>query len=321
MGDLLLEWIKYPFILGSDVSGEVVEIGSGISRFKVGDRVLGHAVGPDKRSNRAREGGFQEYVVLRENLMSAIPDSLSYEKACVLPLAVSTAASGMFMKDYLGLQHPTPKTKKDSTGEVLLVWGGSTSVGSGAIQLAVGAGYQVITTASPKNFDYVESLGASQAFDYRGPTAIADITTALKGKKCAGAIAIGEGSLEACIPIISASQGRKFIAQASLPAPPGGPPQGLGFMAFVAKFLWFNVSTTVQCWIRGVGKKFIWGSDLMANEVGAAIYENYLPEALAAGLFVAAPKPRIVGHGLEHVQDALDTIVKGVSAEKLVVTI
>ena len=47
LGDLFLPWIKYPFIAGSDVAGEVVEVGSGVSRFKVGDRVLGHAVGAD----------------------------------------------------------------------------------------------------------------------------------------------------------------------------------------------------------------------------------------------------------------------------------
>lgn len=319
MGDMMMGWIKYPFILGDDVAGQVVQVGPLVSRFRVGDRVLGHAVGIDKRSNKASEGAFQEYVVLRENLVAQIPDFLSFERACVLPLCLSTAACGLFMKDFLALDLPTTKTAKNSTGQTLVVWGGSTSLGSNAIQLAVAAGYQVITTASPKNFEYVKKLGASHAFHYRSPTAVADIIALLKGKKSAGAIAIGEGSMEACIDIVAASSGRKFIAQASVPMPAQIPPQGMALASFITSFLWFNVSTFVKCKVKGIGCKFIWGDDLMANEVGSAIYEHFLPEALAAEKYVAAPEPYVVGTGLEHVQEALDAVKKGVSASKLVV--
>ncbi|KAJ4287721.1 hypothetical protein N0V90_012425 [Kalmusia sp. IMI 367209] len=321
MGDMVFNWIKYPFVLGDDVAGEVVEVGPGVTRFKTGDRVVGHAVSLDKRSNRACEGAFQQYVVLREHLVSPIPESLPYENACVLPLTCSTAACGLFQKDYLALRHPSAKTAKNATGETLLVWGGSTSLGSNAIQLAVAAGYEVIATASPKNFEYVKDLGASMVFDYRSPTAIADITTALKSKKSIGAIAIGDGSLEACIPIIGAAGGRKFIAQASLPQPKSLPPKGFELVSFIATFLWFNVSTSVKCRLRGVSAKFINGSDLMANEVGAAIYEHFLPEALASGKYVAAPKPQVIGHGLEYVQEGLNLVKKGVSNSKLVVNL
>jgi NADPH:quinone reductase-like Zn-dependent oxidoreductase len=105
----------------------------------------------DKRANRACEGAFQEYVVLRTNLVSPIPESVSFEQASVLPLGLSTAACGLYMKDYLALQLPSVKTAKGSTGQTLLIWGGSTSVGANAIQLAVNSGYEVITTASPKS--------------------------------------------------------------------------------------------------------------------------------------------------------------------------
>ncbi|KAL1642560.1 putative secondary metabolism biosynthetic enzyme [Diplodia intermedia] len=321
MGDMMMGWIKYPFVLGDDLAGEVVEVGHGVTRFKPGDRVLGHAVSIDKRSNRSCEGAFQEYVVLRTNLVSPIPDDLSYEKACVLPLCMSTAACGLFMKDFLALELPTPKTPRNSTGQTLLVWGGSTSLGSNAIQLAVAAGYNVITTASPKNFDYVTQLGASRVFDYRSSTAVADITAAMKGTKNVGAIAIGEGSMEACIEIIGAAPGRKFISQASVPMPSDIPPQGMALVSFIASFLWFNVSTFVKCKTGGIGAKFIWGDDLMANDVGSAIYERFLPEALAAGKYVTAPEPYVVGKGLDHIQEALDIVKKGVSARKVVVTL
>jgi NADPH:quinone reductase-like Zn-dependent oxidoreductase len=63
-----------------------------VTRFAVGDRVIGHAVGTDKDSNAAAEGTFQRYAVILERLASPIPDSLPYEDASVLPLALSTAA-------------------------------------------------------------------------------------------------------------------------------------------------------------------------------------------------------------------------------------
>jgi NADPH:quinone reductase-like Zn-dependent oxidoreductase len=72
---------------------------------------------------------------------------------------MSTAACGLFQEDHLALQRSSALPKP--TSKTLLVWGGSTSVGSNAIQLAVAAGYEVFTTASPKNFDYVKKLGAA----------------------------------------------------------------------------------------------------------------------------------------------------------------
>lgn len=59
----------------------------------------------------------------------------------------------------------------------------------------------------------------------------------------------------------------------------------------------------------------------MDNEVGAIIYEGFLPKALAEGQFVAAPEPHVVGKGLEHIQAALDVQRKGVSASKVVVSL
>jgi NADPH:quinone reductase-like Zn-dependent oxidoreductase len=182
MGDLMFDWLKYPLVMGYDVAGEVVEVGEGVdpTQFKIGDRAVGHAVGMDKRSNKNSEGGFQKYTVLRINMVSRIPADMPYEKACVLPLCLSTASCGLFMKDQLTLQFPSVTPR--STGETLVVWGGSTSVGSNAIQLAKATGYEVITTASPKNFDYVKQLGASYAFDYRSPATVKEIINLLKDK-------------------------------------------------------------------------------------------------------------------------------------------
>ncbi|KAL2012852.1 hypothetical protein VTN00DRAFT_377 [Thermoascus crustaceus] len=90
---------------------------------------------------------------------------------------------GLFQKDYLGLQHPT--VPPEPTGKTLLVWGGSSSVGSNAIQLAVAVGYEVISTASPKNFLYAKKLGASQVLDYHSEMIVDELVEAFKGQKAA----------------------------------------------------------------------------------------------------------------------------------------
>ena len=100
---------------------------------------------------------------------------------------MSTAACGLFSTDHLALQYPS--ATPNSTGKTLLVWGGSTSVGSNAIQLAVAAGYEVVTTSSPRNFDYVKELGASQIFAYKSTTVVEDVIEAFEDKTIVGAAA------------------------------------------------------------------------------------------------------------------------------------
>ncbi|KAI0851732.1 zinc-binding oxidoreductase CipB [Daldinia vernicosa] len=308
-GDYLFAWLKYSIVLGSDVAGEVVEA---------------IAVGVDKRSSKPSEGAFQEYTVLRSHLAAKIPDNLSYEKACVLPMGISTASCGLFMKDYAALRYPTSPYEHPSDQAppaAFIVWGGSTSVGTNAIQLAKAAGYEVLTTASPRTFGYVNELGASQVFDYNDPNTPSAMIAALKNKTCAGAIAIGKGSLEACIDIVAAVPGRKFVAQASVPLDAAKVPGNIvGLVGVVMGYIWWNISRTFRAKIKGVSVKFIWGTDLMANEVGGMIYNDFLPAALASGQYKAKPEPQVVGKGLERIQDALDVNMRGVSAAKVVVT-
>ncbi|MGI8989692.1 MAG: zinc-binding alcohol dehydrogenase family protein [Bryobacteraceae bacterium] len=284
-GDCLFSWVKYPFIFGSDLAGEVVEVGSGVSRFKVGDRVLSHAVGVDKKRNSAAEGAFQQYTVVLARMAAPIPRTMSYEDAAVLPLALSTAACGLFQKDQLALQYPSEARK--ATDKTLLVWGGSTSVGSNAIQLAVAAGYEVITTSSPRNFDYVKKLGASQVFDYNSQTVVKDIIRAFKGKTIAGALAMGAGSAEACFDIVHACQGDKFVSIATFPISfekmTKGSNIGFQFLRQAPKLLSFNVSRMLKSLTQHIRSKFIFGTSLMDNEVSRVVYVDFLPRALAEG--------------------------------------
>ncbi len=283
----------YPTILGEDVAGEVVEVGSAVSRFHKGDRVVGYALG--LTTKRDCESAFQAYTVLTEGMTSHIPDFLPFERAAVLPLTLSTASNGLFSDGYLRLPYPTVHPKP--TGKALLVWGGATCVGSCGMQLAIAAGYEVITTASPKNFDYVKKLGAARVFDYHSATIVEELIEALKGKVIAGALdCIGiQGVFESCVQVVSKSEGKKFIATVRLPIPENLP--------------------------HGIEAKFVMCSDIVHDGVGKAVFVDYLPKALAEGKFIAAPDPQVVGKGLESVQAALDVVKRGMSAKKAVVVL
>jgi NADPH:quinone reductase-like Zn-dependent oxidoreductase len=323
IGDLAFPFIKYPFILGSDLAGEVVEVGAAVTRFKVGDRVLAHALGSDPQINRAAEGAFQACVLIQPHMASPIPDSLTYAEASVLPLGLSTAACGLFQKDHLALDLPT--AKPEPKGRTVLIWGGSTSVGCNAIQLAVAAGYEVITTASPRNFDYVKALGAGQAFDYNSKTVVKDIVAALKGKTIAGAVAIGAGSSAPCLEIVHRCKGVRFVSLASFPVNFAGLARGpgatFGFLAQVPKLVGLGLALAIRSRLTGVRTKGIYGTTLAHNAVGPAIYETFLPAALAEGRFVAAPPPQVVGQGLAWLQAAFEVQKRGVSARKVVVVL
>jgi NADPH:quinone reductase-like Zn-dependent oxidoreductase len=190
------------------------------------------------------------------------------------------------------MQFPTEPRQKP-TGEAVLIWGGSSSVSNNGIMLAVAAGYEVITTASPTNFEYIKKLGAGQVLDYNEPTVIGDLVNAFKGKIVAGALDCIAGLASAsCFEVLHKSAGFRFVAT-TIPGWPEPPP--------------------------GVQIKHIHGVSLKDNEVSKAIYEDFLPKALQLGTFIPAPEPFIAGQGLESIQEAVYLQAKGISAKKVVV--
>ncbi|KAI1759697.1 GroES-like protein [Hypoxylon sp. FL1150] len=288
LGEELFTFLQYPYVGGSDVAGTVAEVGAGVTNFKVGDRVMGFSANFDQRV-----GGFQNYVVVEAKIAAQIPADLSFTDACVLPLGLSTAACGLYQKDFLGLDPPSLSPKPN--GKTLLIWAGASSVGSNAIQLAVASGYEVITTSSPKNFDLCKSLGASQVFDYNSPSIAQDLIAAFRGKTCAGGYAIIQGSEKVVFEVVGKAEGAKFVAAATrVPEVPAD-----------------------------IEAKMVFGSTLKDNEVGPMVWGRFLPAALAQKKFRALPRPLVVGHGLEHVQAALDLgkVPGGISAQKLVITL
>lgn len=323
IGALACPWLNYPMVVGHDLAGDVVEVGDAVTRFRPGDRVLGLAGGVDKGRNRAAEGAFQTHVVLLEHMMTPLPAELSYDQASVLPLGLSTAACALFQDDFLALA--PPRLQSQRRGETVVVWGGSTSVGANAIQLAVAAGYDVLTTCSPANFGFVQALGARPAFDYRSATVVADLVSALGQSRCAGAVAIGAGSALACLDVVAAAGGRRTVAVVTPPATFDGIPVGRGRLRKLLPILTRNATGMLKLmWRakrRGVAAPFVWGTALIHNQVGPMIFQDYLPDALARGAFVPSPPCQLAGHGLEAIPAAMAMHAEGVSAAKLVVTL
>ena len=212
------------------------------------------------------------------------------------------------------------------TGKTVLIWGGSTSVGCNAIQLAVAAGYEVVSTASPRNHAYVRQLGASEVFDYKSRTVVGDIVQALNGKTLAGAVAIGTGSAAPCVAIMGACTGNRFVAMTSPPVSFDDAPDKGGRRLWLAGKLFGMVRGTVgvmlSARLRGVRSSFVNGSTLLNDGVGRMIFADFLPQALASGQFRPSPEPIVTGTGLEAIPVALARHKQGgVSVGKLVVTV
>lgn len=133
--------------------------------------------------------GFQLFTIAPEFVTARIPDHTAFTNAVVLPLALSTAAAGLFEPSFLGLEPPTTtdNAHEQAKEKILLVWGGSSSVGSCAIQLAKASGYTVLTTASEKNNKYVRDLGADHVFDHANEDVVQKLIDAAAGKTILGA--------------------------------------------------------------------------------------------------------------------------------------
>jgi NADPH:quinone reductase-like Zn-dependent oxidoreductase len=139
---------KPPFVLGNDVAGTVVAVGSKVRGFQAGDEVYAR---PDKD----RIGTFAERIALDEADLALKPASISMEEAGSLPLVALTAWQALVEKGNV------------RAGQKVLIHAGAGGVGSIAIQLAKHLGATVATTASAANADFVRGLGADVVIDYR----------------------------------------------------------------------------------------------------------------------------------------------------------
>ena len=138
--------VKFPFILGNDFAGTVVQVGANVKQFKAGDEVY---------AKTDQNGAFAEYTVVHQSSLALKPQNISMELAASLPLVSLTAWQALV------------EIAKVQAGQKVLIHAGSGGVGSIAIQLAKHLGATVATTTSGKNAQWVKALGADIIIDYK----------------------------------------------------------------------------------------------------------------------------------------------------------
>tara|TARA_R110002049_G_scaffold97336_1_gene237308 strand:+ start:2728 stop:3708 length:981 start_codon:yes stop_codon:yes gene_type:complete len=139
--------LNLPCAIGFDVSGVVVEKGTDVGNFEVGDTVY-------SRVPQEQMGTVAEYVAIYSNVVAKKPTNSSFEEAAGLPLAGLTALQALERVDL-------------KENDRILIHAGSGGVGSFAIQYAKVKGAYVYTTTSTKNVDMVKALGADRVIDYK----------------------------------------------------------------------------------------------------------------------------------------------------------
>ncbi|GMU45745.1 MAG: NAD(P)H-quinone oxidoreductase [Pseudomonadales bacterium] len=145
---------------GLEVAGEIAALGAGTGDWRVGDRVCALLAG----------GGYAEYATAHHELCLPIPGGLSAIEAAALPETAFTVWHNLFERAAL------------QTGEVLLVHGGTSGIGTLAIQLATALGARVFATAgSAEKVATCEKLGAIRAFDYHREDFVEGLKTAVGG--------------------------------------------------------------------------------------------------------------------------------------------
>ena len=136
-------------ILGTELAGDVVAVGSAVTKYRPGDQVFAATLD--------RFGAYAQYCCLPENHPIALkPQNLSYEEAAVVPVGARTA---LYFLKRVGLQ----------AGQRILIYGASGSVGTYAVQMARYFGAEVTAVCSAANMEWVRALGAKEVIDYTAP--------------------------------------------------------------------------------------------------------------------------------------------------------
>ena len=184
---------KLPLVLGNELAGEVIAVGSYVKRFRVGDRVFA-------RVAKDLAGAFAEQACVDEDDAAHMPRNLDFTAAAAVPLAGLTALQAL--RDELRVK----------PGQKVFISGGAGGVGTFAIQIAKWLGAHVTTTASKRGEALVRSLGCDEVIDYT----VQDISNE-EGRFDAGFDLIGGKTLQQMFEIMK--PGTKIVSVAALPEP------------------------------------------------------------------------------------------------------
>ncbi|EXL91514.1 hypothetical protein FOIG_15267 [Fusarium odoratissimum NRRL 54006] len=153
----------HSFIAGYEFSGIAIAVGPD-SPFQLGDAIFG--INRPQHQRPASLGAYQDYAITEAQAFFKIPEDMGLKKAAVMVLVAQTVLNGILNCLKFGL--PCAR-------------GGASGVGVAAIQIAKAAGFgPILATASPQNHQALCDIGATQYFDYKSPTIITDIRSAVE---------------------------------------------------------------------------------------------------------------------------------------------
>ena len=231
---------KLPFVLGNELAGEIVAVGSQVSRFRVGDSVFA-------RLGKEGAGAFAERACVDADLVALMPRNLEFAAAAAVPLAALTALQAL--RDELAIK----------SGQKVLISGGAGGVGTFAIQIAKWLGAHVTTTASPRGEALVRSLGADAVIDYTAR----DISET-DARFDAGFDLIGGATLDQMFAVMK--PGTRIVSVAAVPEPQTAIKDLGGHQALAVAFWIISYGIRARARRAGVGYRFLFmhpsGSDL-----------------------------------------------------------
>lgn len=142
--------VSFPYVIGSEGAGVIVEKGSEVKAFNIGDIVIFTTI------LQVQGGSWAEYAIAKQAVLIRLPDNLTAEQGASIPIAGKTALECI----------REINLKRDNT---LFIAGASGAIGTLVIQLAKEKGIRISASASAQNQDYMKSLGAEHTVDYNDP--------------------------------------------------------------------------------------------------------------------------------------------------------
>ncbi|KAL3417062.1 Zinc-binding alcohol dehydrogenase domain-containing protein cipB 4 [Phlyctema vagabunda] len=251
-------------------------------------------------TGRPEDGAYAHYVIVPVAQAAILPDNISFADGVVVPFALIAAVHALSNKvpspampgvSTPALSLPFPSLESLPIGKTLVVYGGSSSVGTMSIQLAKAAGIHVIAVTSAHNADLCKRCGAAEVFDRKDPAVVEKVLEAIakSGNELAGIVdpISSVDSYAHDIAILTKLGGGQI---AGSHPPPVEVPENVKAGMFYA-----------------------------VSDIANPVWNNYVTAALQAGSLQCLPQPTIVGKGLEFVQEALRKSSEGISGTKLVV--
>jgi len=284
--------IPYPAILGTSFGGTVISVGSAVTNFQVGDKV---AAAKTAGATGDKYGAFQTRVIAREVTTSKLLQNVNLGGPVGLIGNLSTVV-GLFNVG-AGLERPETNGPASAKGKKILVYGGTSSFGSLAVQYLRQAGYDIVTTTSPKHKVFVSKLGAVQVVDHtQNPDALREAL-------------IAKGPYDLIVDSISIT--RTIKVTSGVVAAQGG-----------GKLYTLLPPSSADIVAPGVTTEFASWSAALAEEKNAGLlhwaFGTYFPLAIANNRLIPQPTQAVDG-GLGGLNEALDILSKGVSGVKVVV--